>query len=57
MKEIHHRDNQHLDAANRIRAEAKENGFTGGFLNYGDPPVRSPFDMLYTRTIIDLTRT
>ncbi|KAH8425110.1 uncharacterized protein LDX57_002859 [Aspergillus melleus] len=38
MKEIHHRDNKHLDAANKIRAEAEELGFTSGFLGYGDAP-------------------
>ena len=39
MKEIHHEDNQHLDAANRIRAEAAELGFTNSYLGYGDTPV------------------
>ncbi|KAK7227543.1 hypothetical protein V2G26_015546 [Clonostachys chloroleuca] len=38
MKEIHHRDNTHLNAADRIRAEVKELGFTDGFLKYGDTP-------------------
>ncbi|KAI5917897.1 cytochrome P450 [Camillea tinctor] len=36
MKEIHHQDNKHLDAANRIRA--KELGFISEFLSYGDAP-------------------
>lgn len=40
MKEIHHEDNKHLDAANKIRAEASELGFTTDFLTYGDAPVR-----------------
>jgi hypothetical protein len=39
MKEIYHKENQHLDAANKIRAEAEELGFTNGYLNYGDAPV------------------
>lgn len=39
MKEIHHKDNQHLDAANKMRAEAEELGFTSGYLGYGDVPV------------------
>ena len=39
MKEIHHKDNQHLDALNKIRAEAEELGFTSGYLNYTDAPV------------------
>ncbi|KAJ5814857.1 hypothetical protein N7474_006634 [Penicillium riverlandense] len=38
MKEIYHKDNQHLDAANKIRAEAEELGLTNGYLNYGDAP-------------------
>ncbi|KAI1390435.1 cytochrome P450 [Hypoxylon trugodes] len=38
MKEIHHKDNKHLDAANKIRAEAEELGFTNDFLSYGDAP-------------------
>ncbi|EXJ58620.1 hypothetical protein A1O7_06047 [Cladophialophora yegresii CBS 114405] len=38
MKEIHHQDNKHLDAAQKIRAEAKELGFTTGYLGYGDTP-------------------
>jgi hypothetical protein len=40
MKEIHHKDNKHLDSANKIRAEAEELGFTSTFLGYGDAPVR-----------------
>lgn len=40
MKEIFHQDNQHLDAANKIRAEATELGFTDTFLGYTDTPVR-----------------
>lgn len=47
MKEIHHNDNRHLDAAQKIRAEADELGFSEGFLTYGDAPVShalaSPF--------------
>jgi hypothetical protein len=39
MKEIHHKDNSHLDAPNKIRAEAKELGFTNGYLAYGDASV------------------
>lgn len=40
MKEIHHQDNKHLDAANKIRAEAEELGFTGqSYLGYSDTPV------------------
>jgi hypothetical protein len=39
MKEIHHSENEHLDAANKIRAEAGELGLTLGYLNYGDAPV------------------
>jgi hypothetical protein len=39
MKEIHHKDNQHLDAVKKIRAEAEELGFTSGYLGYGDVPV------------------
>lgn len=39
MKEIYHKENQHLDAANKIRAEARELGFPNGYLNYGDAPV------------------
>jgi hypothetical protein len=39
MKEIHHKDNQHLDAENKIRAEAEELGFTNGYLDYGNAPV------------------
>lgn len=42
MKEIHHKDNQHLDAANKIRAEAENLGFTGfnsSYLGYRDAPV------------------
>ncbi|CAL5874542.1 uncharacterized protein PFLUO_LOCUS8838 [Penicillium psychrofluorescens] len=38
MKEIYHKENQHLDAANKIRAEARELGFPNGYLNYGDAP-------------------
>ncbi|KAI1630411.1 cytochrome P450 [Exophiala viscosa] len=38
MKEIHHKDNQHLDAANKIRAEAEQLGFTSAYLGYGDAP-------------------
>jgi hypothetical protein len=39
MKEIHHKDNKHLDAVNKIRAEADELGFTSSYLGYGDTPV------------------
>jgi hypothetical protein len=39
MKEIYHKENQHLDAANKIRAEARELGFTNGYLAYADAPV------------------
>ena len=39
MKEIHHKDNRHLDALNKIRAEAQELGFTGGYLDYAQAPV------------------
>ncbi|OJJ45783.1 hypothetical protein ASPZODRAFT_167512 [Penicilliopsis zonata CBS 506.65] len=38
MKEIHHKDNQHLDAANKIRAEADALGFSSSYLGYGDAP-------------------
>ncbi|KAL3463137.1 cytochrome P450 [Aspergillus heterothallicus] len=38
MKEIHHRDNHYLDAANKIRAEAEELGFADSYLGYGDAP-------------------
>ncbi len=44
MKEIHHRDNQHLDAANKIRAEAKELGFASAYLGYGDAQVNRRSD-------------
>lgn len=40
MKEIHHEDNKHLDAVNRILAEAEELGLANDFLKYGDAPVR-----------------
>ncbi|KAH8892308.1 cytochrome P450 [Thozetella sp. PMI_491] len=36
MKEIHHKDNQHLDAVNNIRTEAKELGLADSYLRYGD---------------------
>ncbi|KAF9890080.1 hypothetical protein FE257_006241 [Aspergillus nanangensis] len=36
MKEIHHRENEHLDAAKKMRTEAQELGFTNNFLEYGD---------------------
>lgn len=39
MKEIYHKDNQHLNAVNRIRAEATELGFANRYLGYGDVPV------------------
>jgi hypothetical protein len=39
MKEIHHKDNKHLDAVNKIRAEADELGFSSSYLGYGDTPV------------------
>lgn len=39
MKEIHHQDNKHLDAPNRIRAEAQSLGYASGYLRYGDAPV------------------
>jgi hypothetical protein len=39
MKEIHHKDNQDLDAAKKIRAEAEELGFTSGYLSFGSAPV------------------
>ncbi|OQV04996.1 hypothetical protein CLAIMM_09800 [Cladophialophora immunda] len=38
MKEIHHKQNQHLYALNKIRAEAEDLGFTSGYLNYTDAP-------------------
>ncbi|BCS22059.1 uncharacterized protein APUU_30284A [Aspergillus puulaauensis] len=38
MKEIHHVDNRHLDAVNRIRTEADELGFSSDYLGYGDAP-------------------
>lgn len=41
MMEIHHKHNQHLDALNKIRAEAEDLGFTTGFLSYADAPVSS----------------
>ena len=44
MKEIHHKDNIHLDAARKIRAEAEEHGFMHEFLGYGDVSVRLPVD-------------
>ena len=40
MKEIHHKDNQHFDPVNKIRAEAEDLGFSKDFLAYGDAPVR-----------------
>jgi hypothetical protein len=40
MKEIHHRDNQHLGAVNKIRAEAEEVLGSRIYLGYGDTPVR-----------------
>lgn len=43
MKEILHRDNQHLDAANKIRAEAEELGVTTDYLDFGNAPVRQQF--------------
>lgn len=39
IKEIHHKDNQHLNALSKIRAEVEELGFANGFLNYADAPV------------------
>lgn len=39
MKEIHHVDNRHLDAVNRIRTEADELGLSSNYLGYGDAPV------------------
>lgn len=39
MKELHHQDNRHLDAPNKIRAEAAELGFIDGYLTYDDAPV------------------
>lgn len=42
MKEIHHKDNRHLDAANKIRAEAEELGFANTYLGYGHTPVCPP---------------
>ena len=36
--EIHHSKNQHLDAVNKIRAEAEELGFTSDYLSYADAP-------------------
>ncbi|KAJ5201958.1 uncharacterized protein N7498_006621 [Penicillium cinerascens] len=38
MKEIYHQENEHLDAANKIRAEAAQHGFTDGYLEYGSAP-------------------
>lgn len=39
MKEIFHRDNQHLDAANKIRVEMEKLGFTNEYLNFANAPV------------------
>jgi hypothetical protein len=39
MKEIHHSDNAHLDAANKIRAEAASLDLSSDYLAYGDVPV------------------
>lgn len=39
MKEIHHRDNRHLDAVNKIRTEAEEVLGGRNYLSYGDVPV------------------
>jgi hypothetical protein len=39
MKEIHHRDNRHFDAVNKIRTEVEELGMHDGYLSYGDAPV------------------
>ncbi|KAJ9610624.1 hypothetical protein H2200_005401 [Cladophialophora chaetospira] len=38
MKEIHHKDNQHLNALSKIRAEVEELGFTKGHLAYTEAP-------------------
>ncbi|KAK5061940.1 hypothetical protein LTR44_003315 [Exophiala sp. CCFEE 6388] len=38
MKEIHHKDNQHLDAVNKIRAEIEQLGLPSAYLEYGDAP-------------------
>jgi hypothetical protein len=51
MKEILHKDNQHLDAANKIRAEAEELGFTSGYLDFGNAPVGQ---QLRTRLVIEV---
>lgn len=40
MKEIHHKDNQHLSPVRRIRAEAAELGFDKAYLGYSDTSVR-----------------
>ena len=40
MKEIHHKDNQHLNPVSRIRAEAAELGFDKAYLGYSDTSVR-----------------
>jgi hypothetical protein len=39
MKEIHHKDNQHLNPVSRIRDEAAELGFDKAFLGYSDTSV------------------
>lgn len=39
MKEIHHKDNQHLDAVHKIRSEAEKLGFSKDYLRYGDASV------------------
>ena len=39
MKEIHHKENRHLDAANKIRSEAKDLGIFEKYLEYADAPV------------------
>ena len=39
MKDIHHTENAHLHAKERILDELRDNGFADGFLKYGEVPV------------------
>lgn len=39
MKEVHHKDNQHLNPVSRMRAEAAELGFDNAYLGYSDTSV------------------
>ena len=41
MKEIHHKANAHLDAANRIRNEFASLDLDKPYLAYADAPVRT----------------